>query len=282
MNNKFCIDKLYYINLERRSDRHLAMIDLLKSVNMLDIGERIEAVDGSNLDMSKKNKDIQIFSQYAIDSINNKHQIYGITLTKGGAGCALSHRKVWNMIRYTPNIHTALILEDDVTIEDKKLFKQQIHNTIIDAPRDFDILFIGYHPASIKYIEHANNKEAKYFKSAKTYGLFGYVVTKKGADKLLKINQIDYQIDTEIARCTKKYGLKTYLVRPSDRIIHSEPSETSTSGTDIQLNHIEGFVSNSAFHNVFYDVTHVIVIVCMALLFVLVVRTIVDPSTAEP
>jgi GR25 family glycosyltransferase involved in LPS biosynthesis len=275
------IDKVYYINLDRRTDRHLAMIDLIKTTNMTNIAERVGAVDGSKLDISTKNNDLKIFSPYAIDCVNGKRQIYGITLTKGGIGCALSHRNVWKNILYTPNVRKALIMEDDVTIKDKKLFKQQLDNIINNAPKDYDVLFIGYHPASIKYI-NTNNKNAKYVKSAKTYGLFGYVVTKKGAKKLLNIDKYDYQIDTEISRHAKAGKVNIYLVRPDDRIIYSEPSEISSAGTDIQLNKIESFVSNPATYNTIDSVFHIIIGICLAGLIVLCIRTIVEPSTVDP
>lgn len=269
------VDRIYYINLDRRQDRNHQVMEQLKLTGLLNITERVQAVDGSKITLNSSNN---LFTSYGINSINGKYSLYGITLTKGGAGCALSHRNVWLKINNTPNVNRALILEDDVSIINKKIFSQKLNELVKNAPKNFDVLFVGYHPGTLKYM---NKSFDQFTKSKKTYGLFGYIVTKKGAEKLLKIYPIDYQIDTEISRKIHDIGLEVYLVKPEHRIIHSEPSEISKSGTDIQLNKKEikeGFPTE----NVMNDMWNLIVFFCIALLITLVIRTCSDPKSVEP
>jgi hypothetical protein len=100
-----------------------------------------------------------------------------------------------------------------------------------DWPDSYDIIFLGYHPSSIKYIY--GNVNYTFVKSDKVFGLFGYIVSYNGAKKLLDIFPIDEQIDTEIHKNFNK--IDAYLVDPKKRIIISDPSEYAKEfGTDIQ------------------------------------------------
>lgn len=224
------IDKIFYINLDRRPDRNTNVQNFLQQFNLQLIAQRISAVDGSKLNLDHVPK--TIISEKGIHDAKDKSKKTGIPLTPGGIGCALSHRTVWEHI-ITQNLKSALILEDDIRVE------QDFHNKlnkIMNSVKglDYDVLFLGYHPASLKYLDTKliNNM---FVRSPRTYGLFGYVVSKKGAEKLLKIFPIDVQIDTAISEAILKHRLNVLLVRPDLRIITSDPSEDAKQfGTDIQ------------------------------------------------
>jgi GR25 family glycosyltransferase involved in LPS biosynthesis len=230
-------DKIFYINLDRRTDRDNNIKRLIKEFNLQDKISRVTAVDGSRLDLDKIPSNI--VTKKGISDAKNKHQRLYVPLTPGGIGCALSHRSVWQRI-VDENLSCALILEDDIHI--KKEFHPKINKYINSTKlfdKDFDIIFLGYHPSTIKYIIREPTINDVFVKSWRVYGLFGYVVSKKGAEKLLTLFPINQQIDTEISDAIKKNKLNIYLFKPNHQIITSEPSEIAKEfGTDIQKREI--------------------------------------------
>ena len=230
-------DKIFYINLDRRPDRDQNIQQLFQQFNIQNISEKISAVDGSMLNLDNISQNI--ISEKGISDAKDKTKITGIPLTPGGIGCALSHRSAWQKI-IDENLDTVLILEDDISID--KDFHSKLNTYMIQAkPLLYDVLFIGYHPASIKYIL-PNSTSSIFVRSSRTYGLFGYVVSKKGAKKLLNIFPIDLQIDTTMSNAIELHNLDMYLVKPENRIITSDPSEIAKKfGTDIQKR--ENFIS---------------------------------------
>ena len=86
------------------------------------------------------------------------------------------------------------------------------------APQNFDILFLGYHDTSIKYIYKIINKYIE--QASSVYGLFGYIVTQSGAKKLLDMFPITKQIDTEISMSLSH--IDAYVVAPEYRLIFSD------------------------------------------------------------
>jgi glycosyl transferase family 25 len=223
-------DRIFYINLDRRPDRNDNVRQLLKTHNLERISTRIPAVDGSKLNLNDVPKNI--ITQKGIDDAKNRHERVGIPLTVGAIGCAMSHRNAWRRI-IDLNIGSALILEDDIRIDPE--FHQKMRKYKHHVPKNYDVIFIGYHPATVVYMDHSNPVNQIFLRTKKVYGLFGYIVSRKGAEKLLKMFPITQQIDTEMYRAIPTLGLDMYLVKPVHRVITSDPSEISHQfGTDIQ------------------------------------------------
>ena len=219
--------KIFYINLDRRQDRDENMKNIINKLNLQNKTVRIPAVDGKKLDLD--NIPTNIITKEGINDAKNKNLRVGVPLTSGAIGCALSHRNVWKKI-VDENIDSALILEDDVRIDPDFHKKMDYYKKY--CPNSYDVIFLGYSPATIKYITASINDI--FVRSNKVYGLFGYIVSRKGAEKLLKIFPIRYQIDTEMHRNFS--SIDAYLVKPDYRIITSDISEDSKQfGTDIQV-----------------------------------------------
>lgn len=217
-------DKIIYINLDRRPDRNLNVIEQLKKVGLENITERFSAIDGKKLDLD--NYDTNIITPRGIEFAKKSEIIY-THLTLGAIGCAESHRTIYQKI-IDENINSCLILEDDITFDDKFNEKlKYIENDIKvnnKINNNYDLFFLGFHPGTT-YDESMRYKTV--------YGLFGYIVTKSGAKKLLNLFPITYQIDTEISRNTDKINI--YGVKYSERLILSDQSQYSYKfGTDIQ------------------------------------------------
>jgi glycosyl transferase family 25 len=219
-------DKILYINLAHRQDRKNNVIKELSKINMLDKAIRIDAVNGKNLDL--KNISPHLITKKGINDALNENQKVYTYLTPGAIGCALSHKKAYEYI-INNNLSSALIIEDDILID--KNFKSRLSIIYSKVPKDFDILFIGYHNTSDKYLERI---DSMYSQPYKLYGLFGYIVTLEGAKKLLNIFPITEQIDSDIPKHFD--NIRAYAVNPYKKIIFSDQSSVYTKfGTDIQV-----------------------------------------------
>jgi glycosyl transferase family 25 len=235
-------DMIYYINLDRRPDRKQNIQNLLKYFDLEKITERISGVDGSKLDLDNIPKDI--ITPAGIADAKDKNKMVYVLLTPGGIGCAMSHRNAYKKI-IDNNLSSALILEDDIRID--RDFHKKLHYLMNKAEEfNYDVMFLGYHPSSIKYIKEQVNDV--FVRSSRVYGLFGYVVSNAGAKKLLDLYPIDKQIDTEIS--DNSSNLNMLLVIPEYRIITSDPSEVAHEfGTDIQFRRSIGSIFE---HEIFY------------------------------
>ena len=252
------IDKIYYINLDRRPDRNINLGEQLRNSGLVNISERVRAIDGKQLDLNTVNHIIT--KPGILDALHGTKNV-GIPLTKGAVGCAMSHRSVWIKVRDDPRVNSALILEDDIMIDKDFVHKFNIYQNHI--PNNYDILFLGYHPASIKGI--SKNVNDVYVRSKKVYGLFGYIITKHGAKKLLNMFPISYQVDTALYRYVNNNGLNAYLLKPNLRLFTSEPSEIASKfGTDIQVR--EGFPLDCAV----IDNTYMYVILIIVILIIVI------------
>jgi glycosyl transferase family 25 len=221
------ISKIYYINLDRRPDRDNNVKTELGKINYNGPVERISAVDGRKL-IIKDLLDELITSEGKNDALNKNAGLYYI-MTPGAIGCALSHRNLaTKIIEEMSDNNYVLILEDDVVLEDD--FMNKLNKYIKDMPK-FDMLFIGYHMKQNKMVG-----DSFYDKPLKLWGLFGYIINKKGASELLKLFPLKYQIDTEMHKLYNNNNLEIYSLKENNRLVKSPQSqEDSQYGTDIQL-----------------------------------------------
>ena len=194
------LDKIIYINLERRPDRNKNVIDQLTKLNLIQMAERFNAIDGSTLNLDKI--DSSIITKQGIDDAKKSEIIYKF-LTPGAIGCAMSHRAIYQKI-INENIQRCLILEDDITIDEN--FNEKIKDIENEISYDYDLFFLGYHiNASLKgniYWQSDNTK-----KFSQIYGLFSYIVTQEGAKKLLDLFPISLQIDSVISENSDKINI---------------------------------------------------------------------------
>ncbi|ARF11973.1 glycosyltransferase family 25 [Klosneuvirus KNV1] len=248
-------DKIYYINLESRPDRNEHMIQLINKLNLQNITERIDAIDGTKLPQSEISTYI---TKYGQKRIKDPKKHFGVDLTLGGVGCALSHRKVWDNI-VNNNYNTTLILEDDIKIPTDFIYNYNKISQYI--PSDYDIVFLGYHPTTDEYLYR--DKKHKLLRSKKVFGLYGYVVSLKGAQKLLNLFPIDIQIDSVIGDYID--DLNAFFVEPNNQLINSTPSEYNTEfGTNIQIEPFEAFLNH------YFNWTNLLILLIIIILTMIV------------
>ena len=228
--------KIFYINLDRRPDRKQNIIDELSQIKYTGPIERITAVDGRGF--TKENMPKNLFTPEAINNAFDKTKGLYYVMTKGAAGCAMSHHNIYQkIIKESNNTEKTLILEDDVKITDN--FIPKLNGYLRTIP-DYDILFLGYHLQTTKSPEIFNPVE-------KIWGLFGYIINKKAAIQILSIFPLKYQIDSEMPKIFK--NLKVFSLREDLRLITSDESQNTQSqfGSDAQIR--EGFINLSEISN---------------------------------
>lgn len=142
------IDKIFYINLDKRTDRREEIESELKQTNLYDRAERIEAIPTPN---------------------------------QGILGCTMSHLKAIRTAKER-DYNNILILEDDFqfTIE-KEEFENQITRLFENMPT-FDVCMISY---NIQRSIETNHDFLRKVLEAQTAS--GYIINKCFYDKLINL-----------------------------------------------------------------------------------------------
>jgi len=121
-------------------------------------------------------------------------------MTPGELGVSHSHLSIWKKVAEgdTP----VVILEDDA-IRTNEHTKKRLETIFKDIPKDFDIYLLGYY--DIKPLEYnkSNHNKVKEFVL-----MHSYIVSPKGARKLLENLPIDKPLDTWMSGLSDK--LKIY------------------------------------------------------------------------
>jgi len=252
--------KIYYINLDHRTDRKKNVEDQLKKINFKGPIERISAAYGKNLNLSLIPSNL--FTEEAINATTRKDDIINtVSMTKGGMGVAMSQKWIYEKVLYGDENY-ALILEDDIDIADDFMYK--LKYLIRNIP-DYDILWIGYHVKHNHWASDIQNSDLDV--PEKVWGLFGYIINKKAAKKLIEIFPISNQIDSEIPKVFP--DLKVYALKEESRLVFSDQSEVANKfGTDIQFDR-EGFenIFNMCGNNIIFYIIPIIISIYFILFF---------------
>lgn len=147
----------------------------------------------------------------------------GCSLTKGEIGCFLSHRLAWERIVQGTEEH-GFIMEDDCQFRPSVKNLQLIETALAEAKEiPWDIFYIARNPA------HCKNKERisqHVVRVGHTWGLMGYIVTKKAARELLQeTTTIRYAADTFVS-LTRKAAPVKLAVSPIPFVVVPEISDT--------------------------------------------------------
>jgi GR25 family glycosyltransferase involved in LPS biosynthesis len=139
--------------------------------------ELIEGVYGNKLSYAEK-----------ISETGN--QLIASTIPDSVLGCALAHVKTWKTFLST-NEPYCVIFEDDAVFEPG--FRNKFDICFKHIPSDYDIFYIG----CLHNKNFVDNNINQYIKIPDCFlGLHSYVLSRKGAEKLLKL--IDKNIYTHI------------------------------------------------------------------------------------
>lgn len=209
------------VNLLRRPDRKETTIDILKHTSLLPYTDFYEAIDGKKLIVTD-----DILKLFNNNDFNNK---------RGVIGCALSHYYLWKQL-IEDEYGMYLIIEDDIVIVDKFIFKM---NMILDKLKDtkWDIIYFGYHERNT--IIGDKMEIITYDTTNNIGGTFGYLINKGGANKILQfidIHGIKHGIDYLMFHYHQEMNLIQYQITPQ-MIISEFVSSNNIVDSDIQYDH---------------------------------------------
>jgi len=188
------IDHIYCINLRRRADRWRRMAGRLRRRGL--VAERFLATDGMAVDASTLPPSI-IVPQFDSTSIArwakrvepNRRR----TLSAGEIGCALSHLGAWNDV-LDKGYEVALVVEDDVDFASD--FVVRLRALRKRFPARWDLVYLGWDPSAApapRAFAPGLGVPVYHF------GTFGYLVSRRGAGRLLELLPVREPIDTFLA-----------------------------------------------------------------------------------
>lgn len=198
------IGRIYVINLDRKPDRwrkiskELERVKDIRGLPLFSLTRRFSAVDSRYL--TTVNEEIlqpyySLADQLAVEpnkklAINDESRSRRIEMTPQEKAVALSHIEVWKLVA-SSDIPYTLVLEDDVYF--RYGFARAVDaawsNLIDHKTKDprFDLLYLSYQAAksdgsaNVRYAQSTNRP------STGIWNASGYVLTPKGARKLLSL-----------------------------------------------------------------------------------------------
>jgi len=199
------IEHIYVINLNRHTDRlakikqELSSILDCSGIKLWNLTERFSAVDASHYFKDpQKDDDIdpiytlsdQLFVEPQPLTLPRKMELDSpIKMSRPEVAIARSHIEVWRQMLVT-NYEYALILEDDVWFPTG--FAKKIDNAWSEIKNqfnrkyNFDILYLSY--KEVKYGAPKSFISSNVFRPERgLWYLSGYVISRKGSEKLLKL-----------------------------------------------------------------------------------------------
>jgi len=212
------IDVIYWINLDRATERRNNMEKILEDPVFGNIEKiRYPAIDGN----------IKNFQDIIMKTIYPRN--YSSSNTNQEYACLFSHLNVIKNFSNS-NYNVALIFEDDMSLEYKKYWKENVRQIMENAPKDWEIIQLGYTVGDkIPEELYTLNIERKF------YGTGSYLIKKSAAKKLIEdlnkgdkymLNKsIPYVADVYIYKLLKTYVYKyPYFTYPTnnDSYIHNE------------------------------------------------------------
>ena len=171
----------YIINLKKNIERKNTLASRLEVINKNKLLNVIwtDAVDGQLLKSNPDSLDSLDTLKFQIDTtwVEPTHRK---PLTCGEVGCALSHWNIWKQIAESDYPY-GLILEDDIILMDN--FESNIKSYLDLLPPDTSMAYV-YRKALNRTAEVPVNKI--WARAKKSYWNCAYVITKRGADQLLR------------------------------------------------------------------------------------------------
>ncbi len=219
------------INLERRQDRKESVLYGFEKQG-IKLGEEhfFIAVDGRKLKLTE-----ELYKLFKGNNFNYRRSVIG---------CALSHYTIINQLNDSPDLSHFIVFEDDITLTNEIKYAIEMAQQAILSNHNTDIVFLGYSDEKYKKI-CSNSEELKIIKfennincqNAINYdgGLFGYLITKTGASKIInsvKTNGMQMVFDYFVIY-TPNLNIYTFNQHVITTNIH-RPFTNSIVDTDIQ------------------------------------------------
>ena len=199
--------KTYLINLDKDKERLKYVTNECKNNGIIPV--RVSGILGSSLSPDDIEKNTTPFCK--------------MFCTKSAIGCALSNMKCWSNI-IDNNDPEAMIIEDDVKFEPD--FLQLFSEKYQDLPSSYDICFVGHCGLFKSGQEISDN----IYIPKSIACMHCYLVSNKGAKKLLLFNKISGHIDIELSNNIEKF--EAYAFSPD---LAYQKSEFRTDSNNVNI-----------------------------------------------
>lgn len=181
----------YCINLDDRPDKWNMFNKHYWNLNI----QRVRGIDGKTIPLN----DPRISKATKAD-LKRQHENGGFReshaeTTLGGVGCTLAHAKAWEQGLRT-SAEYFVVFEDDAFPMTER-FGSRVEEALIQNT-DFDVLLLGW-----------SWKETESTEVENFMGLFGYVISRTGAETLLQhVIPVTYQIDHVMSQLSREGKLR--------------------------------------------------------------------------
>lgn len=199
----------FIINMDKNKERWNRVIQNYNNSDMTEINmQRYSAIVGKDV---YANNWLTPYANIELEQTErNKYRLYHYQLTMGGIGCFLSHYNLMKQLIDDPKNDYYFIMEDDIVFS-KNTF-HTVNHSFFNAPTDWDMLLFGY----IRLVKNTNISNTDFIKLNSFWGTQGYVISKKGAKKLVDevdANKIDGQIDAYLSRMIQQDKINIYAYK---------------------------------------------------------------------
>eukprot|EP01062_Namystynia_karyoxenos_P067789 TRINITY_DN6185_c0_g2_i1.p1 TRINITY_DN6185_c0_g2~~TRINITY_DN6185_c0_g2_i1.p1 ORF type:complete len:364 (+),score=90.31 TRINITY_DN6185_c0_g2_i1:72-1094(+) len=239
------------INLDRRKDRMERLVRLLSADEggrwLLRNSQRLPGVDGGTLDLATLTA--EVVNPLAVvnlavheardaptiertDPLRDPMGTFSPHLTRGALGCALSHRKTWQLVGAL-GLDWALVLEDDLCWATAD-FRARLAEVCSQLPAGWDVAYLGYHGGRPTLEGPPPSPTLLSCGGTLMCGIYGYMLSRAGAEKLLSaVFPLEEQVDVAMARAAERVRLSSWKVADGGILLWSLPSQL-TMDTDVQ------------------------------------------------
>lgn len=213
----FDLNKFYYINLDSRTDRKRHFLNEIENIPILrDRITRFSAFDGKEINFDSLPPNF-VTEEGQTMVLRNAYKKFGVDLTYGALGCALSHYTLYKEC-LDNNYESIVIFEDDVAY-----FRENFEENLLKAYEldfnEFDILYLSYYKHfqgkssyNSNIIPKNLNKDINFVINPvvlPAFGCYAMLITNRGAKTLVEnMFPITLQIDTEINSHIKDKKIK--------------------------------------------------------------------------
>ncbi len=195
------LDAVYVINMDRDIDRLEAFNQEMSDWNY----QRFPAINLKTLDNEK------------ITELKNKYLSRWNFLRQSEVGCMFSHIMLWEKVATDPNLNSILIFEDDAR---SHLSPKEVQNTLLDFYTYLDtnnisrpdMLYLGKALDACLEYQHVWNHV---YTSTHPLCLHAYIITKRGAQELLKFAPYNKAIDLIPTHAINKKAINVMTFHPS-------------------------------------------------------------------
>eukprot|EP00929_Paragymnodinium_shiwhaense_P111734 TRINITY_DN80021_c0_g1_i1.p1 TRINITY_DN80021_c0_g1~~TRINITY_DN80021_c0_g1_i1.p1 ORF type:complete len:732 (+),score=106.99 TRINITY_DN80021_c0_g1_i1:97-2292(+) len=256
---------MYCINLDRRPERWSHMESQFRTLDLP--ATRHPAVDGSTLDFSSL-VDSGDVSREALERYHmpEAEKMFGIDLTPGALGCAMSHMDVWKDILQRVEFESVLdtrsmflVVEDDCNFL-PSFSEEMLCERVAEVPDDWELLFLGGADAAgiQQVLQISPGVRRAYHGSRETTA---YIITAAGALAALDLCrplvwQLDTQLTSAVEVITTTEPALSYTLRPRSYVLWPPlvTQDKAKFQTDVQKDEHQHYVEKKSDYNSTFSV----------------------------